>query len=157
MLGDHTIIEGDYIAEAYDLQDGARRDGFQSWTTGPGGVGTGTVTGVIIRNNTIIAFTDPERRFAGQPTGNRDVDGFFEEWVVKNNVVITNHSHGITFLGARDCTVINNTVLDLSTPPTRPLGSRLDTTRDTTAPPKTTSISGRAATMSFATTSPPIS
>jgi hypothetical protein len=39
-------------------------------------------------------------------------DGTFVDWVVENNVVITDHWHGITFLGARNVRVINNTVID---------------------------------------------
>jgi len=113
VLGDDTIIEENYIGEVYNLQDGAHRDGIQSWTSGPGGVGTGVVRGVIIRHNTIVAYTDPDRPMIGGLQGIGLFDGFFEEWVVKNNVVVTNHFHGITFLGARNCTIINNTVIDL--------------------------------------------
>ncbi|MEM9074670.1 MAG: choice-of-anchor Q domain-containing protein, partial [Myxococcota bacterium] len=35
-----------------------------------------------------------------------------EDWVVENNVVIVNHWHGITFLGARNVRIVNNTLLD---------------------------------------------
>jgi parallel beta-helix repeat protein len=34
------------------------------------------------------------------------------DWIIENNVVITDHWHGITLLGARNCLVIDNTVLD---------------------------------------------
>jgi parallel beta-helix repeat protein len=36
----------------------------------------------------------------------------FVDWVVENNVVITDHFHGITLSGARDCRIVNNTVID---------------------------------------------
>ena len=39
-------------------------------------------------------------------------DGMFENWVVENNLVITNHWHGISFYGAINCKIINNTVVD---------------------------------------------
>ncbi len=42
-------------------------------------------------------------------------DGFFEDWVIENNVVITDHWHGITLLGATNCQIINNTVVNLNT------------------------------------------
>jgi hypothetical protein len=35
------------------------------------------------------------------------------DWVVENNVVVTDHWHGITFLGMRDSRIVNNTVIDL--------------------------------------------
>jgi parallel beta-helix repeat protein len=36
----------------------------------------------------------------------------FEGWIVENNVVITDHWHGISFYGAINCRIINNTVVD---------------------------------------------
>jgi len=39
-------------------------------------------------------------------------DGFFVDWVVENNVVITNHWHGISLYGARNSRIVNNTVID---------------------------------------------
>jgi hypothetical protein len=42
-------------------------------------------------------------------------DGTFVDWVIENNVVITDHWHGITVLGAKNSRVINNTVLDRNT------------------------------------------
>jgi parallel beta-helix repeat protein len=39
-------------------------------------------------------------------------DGFFVGWIVENNVVITDHWHGISFYGMRDSRIVNNTVID---------------------------------------------
>jgi parallel beta-helix repeat protein len=36
----------------------------------------------------------------------------FENWVVENNLVITDHWHGISFYGAINCRIVNNTVVD---------------------------------------------
>jgi parallel beta-helix repeat protein len=36
----------------------------------------------------------------------------FENWIVENNLVITDHWHGISFYGAINCKIINNTVVD---------------------------------------------
>ena len=41
-------------------------------------------------------------------------DGFFVDWVVENNVVVTDHWHGISFLGMRDSRIVNNTVIDVN-------------------------------------------
>ena len=39
-------------------------------------------------------------------------DGFFVGWTVENNVVITDHWHGISFYGMRDSVIVNNSVID---------------------------------------------
>ncbi len=39
-------------------------------------------------------------------------DGFYDEWIVENNVVITDHWHGISFYGMRDSRIVNNSVID---------------------------------------------
>jgi hypothetical protein len=39
-------------------------------------------------------------------------DGFFDQWIVENNVVITDHWHGISFYGMRDSRIVNNSVID---------------------------------------------
>ena len=36
----------------------------------------------------------------------------FVDWVIENNVVIVDHWHGITLGGARNCRIVNNTVID---------------------------------------------
>ena len=41
-------------------------------------------------------------------------DGFFEDWVVENNFVVTDHLHGISFYGMRNSRIGNNTVVDLN-------------------------------------------
>lgn len=90
-------------------------DGFQSWTNGAGGVGTGVVRGVVLRGNVIIQYEDPNMPFRGELQGIGCFDGFFEDWVVENNVVMVDHWHGISFYGARNCKFVNNTVVDINT------------------------------------------
>jgi hypothetical protein len=38
----------------------------------------------------------------------------FVDWVVENNVIITDHWHGITLMGAKNSRIVNNTVIDLN-------------------------------------------
>ena len=57
---------------------------------------------------------DPNQPHRGALQGIGCFDGTFVDWVVENNVIVTDHWHGITLLGARNCLVINNTVLDLN-------------------------------------------
>jgi parallel beta-helix repeat protein len=67
---------------------------------------------VVLRGNTIINYEDPQQPHRGTLQGIGCFDGMFVDWVVENNVVITDHYHGITLSGARNCRIINNTVID---------------------------------------------
>lgn len=116
-LGDDQVFEYNLVKNARDVNDD-HRDGFQSWSSGPGGVGTGVVKNVTLRGNVIIGYQSPSIPFAGTLQGIGCFDGFFEGWVVENNLVITDHWHGISLYGAINTRIVNNTVLDLNT--TRP-------------------------------------
>ena len=85
-------------------------DGFQTYTCCP--VGTDTLKNVILRNNLIINCTDTTRNWRGPMQGMVGFDGYFENWTIENNIIITDHWHGITLLGAINCKIINNTVVD---------------------------------------------
>ena len=114
-LGDHTVFQYNTIKNCYDV-NANHDDGFQSWSVGSDGkVGTGQVTGIVLRGNRIINYEDPNQPFRGTLQGIGLFDGTFVDWVIENNVVITDHWHGITVLGAKNSRVINNTVLDRNT------------------------------------------
>jgi parallel beta-helix repeat protein len=110
-LGDDDVYEYNIIKNEYDVDDN-HDDGFQSWSYGSGGVGTGTVYNVTLRGNTIINFEDPNQPYRGNLQGIGLFDGMFENWLVENNLIITDHWHGISFYGAINCKIINNTVVD---------------------------------------------
>ena len=112
-IGEYGVFEGNTVMNAYDVDD-HHDDFFQSWSVGEdGSPGTGVIRGVVLRGNLFIGFTDPDRPFAGAAQGIGCFDGFYEGWIVENNVILVNHWHGITFLGARDVRIVNNTVLDV--------------------------------------------
>src|SRR5512137_2012537 len=111
-LGDDEVFEYNLVKNARDV-NADHRDGFQSWSVGTGGVGTGVVRNVTLRGNVIIGH-EPGVRFAGILQGIGCFDGTFDGWVVENNVVLTDHWHGISFYGARNLRIVNNTVLDLN-------------------------------------------
>jgi hypothetical protein len=115
-LGNGTVFQYNVVKNSYvgDDQDENHDDGFQSWSVGDGGVGTGEVRGIVLRGNYFINSEDPDQPLKGTLQGVGCFDGFFVDWVVENNVVITNHWHGITFLGMRDSRIVNNTVIDNS-------------------------------------------
>jgi len=110
-LADHAVYEYNTIKNSYAVDDN-HDDGFQSWSYGSGGVGTGVVRAVTLRGNTIINFEDPNQPYRSTLQGIGLFDGMFEGWVVENNLVITDHWHGISFYGAVNCRIVNNTVID---------------------------------------------
>lgn len=120
-LGDHGKFENNYIANCYKvdthLPEDKRNheDGFQSWSIGKDGtIGAGERKGIIFRGNTILNREDSNQRFAGPLQGLGCFDGFYTDWVVENNVIMVDHWHGITLLGAKNSRIINNTVLDIN-------------------------------------------
>ena len=111
-LFEYNRVQNDYIG---DPDDDNHDDGFQSWSVGADGqVGTGEVTGVTLRGNVFINATDPGNPLRNSMQGIGCFDGFYVDWVVENNVVITDHWHGISFYGMRDSRIVNNTVIDLA-------------------------------------------
>ena len=133
-LGDHTVFQYNTIKNCYDV-NANHDDGFQSWSVGNDGkVGTGQVTGVVLRGNRIINYEDPNQPFRGALQGIGMFDGTFVDWVIENNVIITDHYHGITLLGAKGCRVVNNTVLDPNTVKPGPPWIKIDAHKDGTAP-----------------------
>ena len=114
-LGDDGLFEYNRVQNNYveDPPDANHDDGFQSWSVGPGGVGTGEVRGVVLRGNVFINHANPAHPLRSSMQAIGCFDGWFVNWVVENNVVVTDHWHGITFLGMRDSRIVNNTVIDL--------------------------------------------
>ncbi len=114
-LGDYDVFEYNRVQndKIGDPDDPNHDDGFQSWSVGADGqVGTGQVTGVVLRGNLFINSTDPNDPLRNSMQGIGCFDGFFVDWVVENNVVITDHWHGISFYGMRDSRIVNNSVID---------------------------------------------
>ncbi len=89
---------------------------------------------MVLRGNTIINYVDPNQPFRGTLQGIGCFDGTFVDWVVENNVIITDHWHGITLLGARNCLVINNTVMDRNNASPGPPWIRIANHKNGTAP-----------------------
>ena len=110
-IGSYNTFQYNTVKNCYDVDDN-HDDGFQSYSYGPDGVGKTIVRGIVLRGNTIINYTDPNQRFRGALQGIGCFDGMYEDWLIENNVVITDHWHGISLYGAKNCKIINNTVID---------------------------------------------
>jgi hypothetical protein len=115
-LGDRGLFEYNRVQDNLigDEYDENHDDGFQSWSFGEDGVGSGAVTGVVLRGNVFVNATDPANPLRSSMQGIGCFDGFFVDWTVENNVVVTDHWHGISFYGMRDSRILNNTVIDLA-------------------------------------------
>jgi hypothetical protein len=131
-LGDYGVFEHNVVKNCYDV-NANHDDGFQSWSVGPGGVGTGVVRGVVLRGNRILNYEDPAQPHRGTLQGIGCFDGFFEDWIVENNEILTDHWHGITLGGARNCRIVNNTVVDLNTASPGPPWIRIGPHKDGSA------------------------
>jgi parallel beta-helix repeat protein len=85
-------------------------DLFQAFTAVPG-VGPACKNDTI-RGNLFVNTTDTNRPFVGVTQGIGCFNGPFENWIVENNIVMTDHYHGISFYDATNCKIVNNTVMD---------------------------------------------
>lgn len=109
-LGDYTVFEHNLIKNLYKINKN-HNDGFQSWSKGPDWKpGGGVITGVVLRGNTIINFDDENQPLRGELQGIGCFDGMYDQWVIEDNVIITDHWHGISLYGATHCTIRNNLV-----------------------------------------------
>lgn len=100
------------ISNCYDVDEN-HDDGIQSFSRGAdGSSGSGVLKNNVVRSNLIIGVTDFNNVLAGNPQGIGCFDGLFENWIVENNVIITNHYHGISFYGFINSQILNNTVVD---------------------------------------------
>jgi hypothetical protein len=116
-LGDNGVFQYNLVKNVYVSQedgDDNHDDGFQSWSTGPNGPGSGVVKGVTLRGNIIINREDPTQKLTNSLQGVGCFDGFFDDWIVENNVVVTDHWHGISLYGMRGGRIVNNTVIDVN-------------------------------------------
>lgn len=111
-LGDASIYAENTIKNCYEVDDN-HDDGFQSWSVGADGQpGAGAVKQGVVSGNFIIGYEDPNQRHKCTLQGIGMFDGFFEDWVIEDNIVIVDHWHGITVMGARNVRISNNVVVD---------------------------------------------
>ncbi|HFA47900.1 MAG TPA: T9SS type A sorting domain-containing protein [Bacteroidetes bacterium] len=94
------------VVDDYNDPGGNHDDAFQSWTFG------NPVRNIVIRGNVVFSCTDPDLILkTSVMQGIVIFDGFAEDWVVENNLVVQDHPHGIALYGAKNCKVVNNTVI----------------------------------------------
>lgn len=110
--GSHVRIEDNRISNGHDLCDSKciHGDGIQGWNFNnrPGLLNTD----ITINNNEIVVQTGPD--LALPQSGLQGITIFNGNWDgvrIFNNVIAVNAWHGITVFGARNVSILNNTVL----------------------------------------------
>jgi len=101
-------VEYNLIRNCYDVDDN-HDDGIQSYLAN---VGAGAVYRINLIGNIIINTDNPSQPLQGPLQGIGIFDGPHYDFVVKNNVVITNHWHGITLHNSQNARIVNNTVFN---------------------------------------------
>lgn len=96
----HVTVTHNVIADCYDT-NGNHDDGIQGLAQG---------TGVVVSGNLITSATS-DRPLMGYLQGLAFFDGWFDDFVFENNIIAVGHWHGISLYGARNCRVVNNTVV----------------------------------------------
>lgn len=112
-LGDFTTVRGNKVQNCHHISAN-HDDGLQSYSRGPNNTtGTSTVFNLTIENNKIFEWNAPVPNIVPcKLQGIGMFDGMFENLVIRNNLVVVSHYHGITVAGARKAIIANNTVVN---------------------------------------------
>ncbi len=106
-LGNDSTYVDNLIANGFKVDDN-HDDGFQSWSRD----GKPVKNVILERNRIFWDYYHPNPRLRSDFQGIGCFDGIYENWRVRNNLVVVNDWHGITFLGAVNSEIINNTIVD---------------------------------------------
>lgn len=90
--------------------DDNHADGFQAFTDP-----SHPISGIVLDGNTIIEWThnmNAPLRCTLQGVGM--FDGYYDNFSIRNNLVIGRHPHGISVYGGRHGTIVNNTVSSIT-------------------------------------------
>ncbi len=111
-LGDYSVFERNIIKNCHSVNKN-HDDGFQSYSvTKDWKVGTTEVIGTVLRKKIFLANDNRDGPQKCKMQGIGMFDGMFIDWVIENNIVIVDHWHGITVMGAKNVRIVNNTVWD---------------------------------------------
>jgi hypothetical protein len=104
-------VYNNYAADNFQVNDN-HNDMLQSFN-----LGTTPFEGLEIVGNTLVSWTGPKDHplitDSIQCQGLGFFDGFWNNLVVKDNLIVTDHWHGITINGATNSVVENNLVLNI--------------------------------------------
>lgn len=124
-IGDFNTVQDNVVHSCYAV-DKNHDDGFQSWSLGADGrAGAGVSRGTVLRRNTFLSYQKPGHPLQCLLQGIGMFDGIYEDWLIENNLVVVDHWHGITVMGARRVVIRNNTVFDPTDNRVGPAGVRI--------------------------------
>lgn len=115
--GDAMNMKASFCTLEYNLAldshkvDANHNDCLQGWGS----------KGNVVRGNVFVVYTDPTRADISDGVTSAEgvsitqgigcFDGTFDSWIIENNVLFIDHPIGIWILGAKNCTIKNNTVV----------------------------------------------
>lgn len=129
-LGDNSTYTNNLIANGFKVDEN-HDDAFQSWSRDGK-----PVKNVVLEGNQIYwDYYHPNKALRSDFQGIGCFDGIYENWKIRNNLLVVNHWHGITLLGAKNSEIVNNTVVDadddISKAPRIQIGDRKNGTLST--------------------------
>ncbi len=108
-VANNQLFEGNIIKDCYNINR-LHNDGFQSYTSSANNYAP--VKNITIRKNKIIGTIKMNNSYGDIGLqGIGCFDGFFENFIIENNVIAISNYHGITLVGAKNSKIINNTVV----------------------------------------------
>ncbi|GHA00347.1 hypothetical protein GCM10008090_06350 [Arenicella chitinivorans] len=106
-LGNYGVFEYNFVANAFKVNSN-HDDGFQSWSRDGK-----PVVGVVLRGNQFHTNSDhPNPALLSTFQGIGCFDGYYNNWIIENNLLAVSHWHGISLYGANNSRIVNNTVVD---------------------------------------------
>lgn len=139
-LGDRSVVRGNLVTDCIAIDDN-HDDGFQAWARDGR-----PLVGLVIEANRIVEWRPgPRPPQACRLQGIGLFDGPYDDLVVRNNIVLVRHWHGISVAGPRWAQILHNTVAhpdgETGEAPWLAVWNRRDG-----APPEETLVAGNLAT-----------
>ena len=110
MKASFCTLEYNLVLDSHKV-DANHNDCLQGWGS----------KGNVVRGNLFAVYTDPTRADISDGESSPEgisitqgigcFDGTFDSWIIENNVFFIDHPIGIWILGAKNCTIKNNTVV----------------------------------------------
>jgi hypothetical protein len=108
----NSIVRGNVVKNSLRI-DNVHRDGFQAYASGG-------VSDLTVEGNTFIEWAYArDHSLRGWMQGISLFDGFYDNLLIRENVVATRHTNGIAINGTRNAKVLNNTVVSLNGSPSK--------------------------------------
>lgn len=112
LLADNTLVDSNLFKNFKQINDN-HDDCAQSWGMVGNSVSQeGIVRGVTFQNNICINNENPNDPLYDNTQGFDSFDGSMQDWVVQNNVYVSTAYWGLSYSGAINMKIRNNTIID---------------------------------------------